>query len=101
MRDVIDLMQVQGHWPPASPKTKGRDVLAEVAEKHGISVAALISQSTMKRFYIPRQDAYFSIKSLCPHLTWAQIGQLVGGRDHSSVMHGAAKHAARHGLQMP
>ncbi|MNR52727.1 Chromosomal replication initiator protein DnaA [compost metagenome] len=33
----------------------------------------------------------YSIRQLCPHMSLPHIGRLLGGRDHTTVLHGVRK----------
>ena len=68
-------------------------IVSVVAEHFGITSADILSQKKNKEIAHPRQIAMY----LCCEMTQTplqQIGKLMGGRDHSTVIHGRDKIAA-------
>lgn len=66
------------------------DILTAVAEYYAVSADDLKGPQRSRSISIPRQMAMY----LCRRLTDASlpyIGQALGGRDHTTVMHGCAK----------
>jgi chromosomal replication initiator protein len=61
-----------------------------VAEAFGVPVDGLISSRRSRHLAIPRQVAMFLIKDQLD-LTYVEIGNLFGGRDHSTVIHSVTK----------
>ena len=68
-----------------------RDVADFVAERHGMTFERLCAPGTRRDQARPRQIAMYSIRQLCPHMSLPHIGRLLGGRDHSTVLHGVKK----------
>ena len=65
-------------------------ILSEVADYFGLRVDDLLARSRKKNVAIPRQVAmYLLIHEI--GLPPTQVGRLLGGRDHSTVIHGAGK----------
>ena len=65
-------------------------ILSEVAGYFGIEVDDLLSRSRKRTVSVPRQVAmYLLIHEI--GLPPTQVGRLLGGRDHSTVIHGAGK----------
>ena len=65
-------------------------ILSEVAEYFGIKVDDLLARSRKRTVSIPRQVAmYLLIHEI--GIPPTQVGRLLGGRDHSTVIHGAGK----------
>ncbi len=65
-------------------------ILSEVALYYGISVDDLVGRSRRRAVSVPRQVAmYLLIHEI--GLPPTQVGRLLGGRDHSTVIHGAGK----------
>jgi len=73
------------------------NVLAEVAARHKLTVADLIGPSRAVRYSHPRQEAYFEIYVQCPHMSFPAIARMMGGRDHTSCLHGVRRHCQRVG----
>ena len=88
-----------GYWfwvlPEFAHRPRMRDVAALVAERHGLSLAELKGPSATRRIAWPRQEAYALIRKHCPNISYPQIGQFFGGRDHTTVIYGVRAHEAR------
>lgn len=75
----------------------GSTVLAEVAKRHRMSVADMQSLSRKRDVSWPRQEAMYEIFVQCPHLSLPAIGRMLGGMDHTTVLHGVRVHCKRIG----
>ena len=65
-------------------------ILTEVANYFEIQVDDLLSRSRRRKFSLPRQVAmYLLIHEI--GLAPTHVGRILGGRDHSTVIHGAGK----------
>ena len=65
-------------------------ILSEVASYYGVKVDDLLARSRKRIVSVPRQVAmYLLIHEI--GLPPTQVGRLLGGRDHSTVIHGAGK----------
>ncbi len=65
-------------------------ILSEVADYYGLAVEELVARNRKRSVSVPRQVAmYLLIHEL--ELPPTQVGRLLGGRDHSTVIHGAGK----------
>ncbi len=65
-------------------------ILAEVAGYYGLDVEDLVARNRRRAVSVPRQVAmYLLIHEI--GLPPTQVGRLLGGRDHSTVIHGAGK----------
>jgi chromosomal replication initiator protein len=69
-------------------RTSGHDVLRAVSTYYRLSIADLESPARYRSIARPRQLAMYIMRQRCPHLTLPAIGRLLGGRDHTTVMHG-------------
>jgi chromosomal replication initiation ATPase DnaA len=78
--------------------------MAEVAEviavKHGLSLEDLIGRATRHSVAWPRQEAMYELSQRrlsSGRRRWStpQIGQFLGGRDHSTVVWGIRAHLRR------
>jgi chromosomal replication initiator protein len=81
----------------ASLATDGRqrrvsvaDVLEAVAEHYRISLDDLCGKQRDKHIVVPRQVAMYLMRQET-EASLMEIGQALGGRDHSTVMHGCEK----------
>ncbi|SDB34829.1 chromosomal replication initiator protein DnaA [Eubacterium oxidoreducens] len=83
--------QLQNIISPDKPKEITAQLIIEVVSDHfQVSMEKLLSTNRSKDVVRPRQIAMF----LCNELTDSSseaIGNLLGGRDHSTVLHGAKK----------
>ena len=67
-----------------------QQILCEVASYYGVKVDDLLARSRKRTVSVPRQVAmYLLIHEI--GLPPTQVGRLLGGRDHSTVIHGAGK----------
>lgn len=71
-------------------KTSPQAVLKSVAEFYDISASDLIKRSRKKEIVKPRQVAMFLLREETK-LSFPEIGQKLGGRDHSTVIHACEK----------
>ena len=65
-------------------------IRARVADRYGVRPDALASKRRTKNLTVPRQVAMFLIKELLD-TPLVQIGEVFGGRDHSTVIHSIRK----------
>ena len=75
-----------GWHVPASTETMA-SILAEVAAKHGLTVKDLRGPERSRRFSKPRQEAMWRMVE-AKRWTLTQIGHQLGGRDHTTILHG-------------
>ena len=68
------------------PRMDGARVLSAVSAVSGIKLDNLTCQRRARRLARPRQVAMYLMREYTP-LTLPQIGRIVGGRDHTTVMH--------------
>ena len=71
-------------------KTSPQVILKAVADFYNISAADLIKRSRKKEVVRPRQVAMFLLRDETK-LSFPEIGQKLGGRDHSTVIHACEK----------
>ena len=71
-------------------KTSPQTILRAVADFYNISSADLIKRSRKKEIVRPRQIAMFLLRDETK-LSFPEIGQKLGGRDHSTVIHACEK----------
>jgi chromosomal replication initiator protein len=84
------LNSILAHPADLSP---GRIVHA-VAQHYGLDEAELVGPSRRRDVSVPRQLAMFLIREETD-ASLPQIGQLLGGRDHTTIMHGCEKIGAQ------
>lgn len=71
-------------------KTSPQSILKSVSEFYNISSSDLIKRSRKKEVVKPRQVAMFLLREETK-LSFPEIGQKLGGRDHSTVIHACEK----------
>ncbi len=62
-------------------------IIEVVAEKYGIKVYDLRGRSRKKQYVVPRQVAMYLCRKLIPSITLCEIGEVFGGKDHTTVLH--------------
>ena len=72
----------------------GHKILVEVAKKYKISVAELKSIRRNRSLVLARQEAMWLMRTLTS-LSYPQIGNLLGGRDHTTALYGVRRHESR------
>jgi hypothetical protein len=68
-------------------------VLVEVAREFGVAVHHLQSARRARQFARPRQVAMYFAYTFTRR-SFTEIGRYIGGRDHTTIMHGVDKVAA-------
>jgi len=62
-------------------------ILEAVATSEGIGIEDLVGQNRSAKIAIPRQIAMYLLREI-NDISFPQIGELLGGRDHTTVMYG-------------
>ncbi|WP_197531613.1 helix-turn-helix domain-containing protein [Posidoniimonas corsicana] len=70
----------------ARPSPPAGEIVATVARYYGLPKAKLTSSSRQKSIVLARAVAIYLTRELTP-LSYDQIGKLLGGRDHTTVLH--------------
>lgn len=78
----------QAHSTRRKPSPK--QVIEEIAEYYGLRVDDLSGKRRSKDVVLPRQIAMYILRSELD-LSFPQIGGHLGGRDHTTIMHGCEK----------
>jgi len=68
-------------------RVTGRAILTATANHYDISHGEIIGSARFRRVCRPRQVAMYLIRKHCPHMSYPRIGELFGGRDHTTAMH--------------
>jgi hypothetical protein len=79
-------------------RTSVADIVRETAAKHGLSVNDLLSQCRRRAYAWPRQEAMYRVFTECPHVSYPEAGRRLGGRDHTTILHGVKAHCRRNGI---
>jgi hypothetical protein len=74
-------------------------IVREVAAKHGLSERSLLDPCRQRAYAWPRQEAMYRIFTECPHISYPEAGRRLGGRDHTTVLHGVRAHCQRNGIE--
>lgn len=77
-----------------------RSILAEVCAERGVTEADVLSQSRKRRIAHPRHEVMWRCKQVKrqdgrDRYSLPQIGAFLGGRDHTTALHGVRAHKAR------
>lgn len=86
--------EMYGPWRPILPLAQWQIILQEVSEKHGVSIIDIKSARRDRPSVFARHECMYR---MCKETTLSlpQIGKRLGGKDHSSVMHGRDQHIKR------
>lgn len=68
-----------------------KDEAEVIAKKHGLTLEFVLSRSSARRPARARWEIMAMLRARGN--TYPRIGQLLGGMDHSSVLHGCRRHA--------
>ena len=80
-------------------RTSVADIVRETAAKHGLSVAVLLGHCRQRAYAWPRQEAMYRVFTECPHISYPEAGRRLGGRDHTTILHGVRAHCKRNGIE--
>jgi hypothetical protein len=71
-----------------------RRILHEVSVKHGVTIVDICSKRRPLHLVTARHEACYRLRH---ETTWSypRIGTILGGRDHTTIIHGVRKHAKR------
>lgn len=75
---------------PNEKNVKPAKVITEVAKFFNIDIKEIKGKRRTKNLVAPRHVAMYLLKEL-NQLTFVEIGQILGGRDHTTIMHGTEK----------
>jgi len=88
MKEVKNILNAYLNTPYR--KTSPQVILKSVADFYNISASDLLKRSRKKEVVKPRQIAMFLLREETK-LSFPEIGQKLGGRDHSTVIHACEK----------
>ena len=66
------------------------DILEKVCNHFGVTQSAIYSKSRKRDYVVPRQLTMFFTAKLTK-MPASRIGKLIGGRDHSTVIHSCSQ----------
>ncbi len=67
------------------------DIKKAVASYYKIKVSEMESPKRSRNIAYPRQIAIYLIRELCPKYSFPKIGEIFGGRDHTTILHSYEK----------
>lgn len=79
---------------PFARLTPWKRILEEVCEKYGISRVDILSDRRSQKYVIARHEAMYRMRHETT-MSYPAIGRRLGGKDHTSVMHGIKRHMHR------
>lgn len=80
---LADLLPQKKNIPPSK-------ILEAVAEMEGVKVDDLVGQNRSAKFSTPRQLAMYILRQYI-EISLPQVGEILGGRDHTTVMYATKK----------
>lgn len=90
-RSIVDMVDYVIEMP--SP-TRWKVIVKEVCEQHGVTFSQVIGRQRSRPLVAARFEAYFRLSEETG-FSLPQIGKLMGGKDHTSVLHGIRMHKQR------
>ena len=87
--DLVEGAEVFG-----SARPRMSDMLDRVASHNGLSRSELIAPGRRQHVSVPRQA--FMAAAIGAGFSYPQVGRFLGGRDHSTIIHGVEAHRRRY-----
>lgn len=75
------------------PMTPAQRIIRDICQKHGVTMGELLSARRARPLVAARHEAMYRL-SKETSMSLPAIGRRMGGRDHTTVIHGVRKHAA-------
>lgn len=75
---------------PRRSEVQPDEIVRRVADSFGVSVDSILSRDRTRQIALPRQVAMYLLREEA-HCSLPQIGEALGGRDHTTVMYGCDK----------
>lgn len=75
---------------PETREIEPEQILTTIAQEYGVTLDELLSHSRSQRVAFPRQVAMYMLREES-ELSLPKIGELLGGRDHTTIMYGHEK----------
>jgi chromosomal replication initiator protein len=79
-----------GDMLPRRTNVETPEVIRKVAETFGVTVEALLGRDRSRQVALPRQVAMYLLREEA-NVSLPQIGEALGGRDHTTIMYGCEK----------
>lgn len=88
---TLDFVREQlGKKAPSNNPPDPKKVIASINQLFSIKMVDLAGPKRIKQFVVPRQIAMYLLYEDC-RMPYERIGELLGGRDHTTIMHGVQK----------
>jgi len=88
---IGQLLGKDGEGVPVSQKKVGiEDVIESVCKQYSLKKGQILSDSRVKTLALPRQILMYLLRTQLK-LPLQEVGKLIGGRDHTTVMHAVEK----------
>jgi len=75
---------------PRRTEVRSDEIIQRVAEKFGLTIDRILGRDRTKQVALPRQIAMYLMREEANY-SLPQIGEALGGRDHTTVMYGCDK----------
>jgi len=75
---------------PEPKEIEPEQILKTIAQEYGVSLEELLSTNRSQRIAFPRQIAMYMLREES-ELSLPKIGEILGGRDHTTIMYGHNK----------
>jgi len=75
---------------PRRTEVKPDEVVHKVADAFGVAIERMLGRDRSREVALPRQIAMYLLREEA-HISLPQIGETLGGRDHTTVMYGCEK----------
>ena len=83
---------LRDHITPQAPReVTPVYIISTVAEHFNISMEEIASQRKTREIVYPRQISMYLCRKMLPDIALKDVGKYLGGRDHTTVMHGVEK----------
>ena len=79
------------------PLTPAQNIIKEVADKHGVTVAQIKNHSHKMKIVKARQEAAYRMKTELL-LSLPKIGRVMGKRDHTTILHAIRRYKKSNGI---
>ena len=91
----VPVAPIKAQAVPMAPSERvtASDIIHEVCQRYGILKQDLISGTRQRHIAKPRQECMFRLSNEMG-MSLPQIGRILGGRDHTTVLHGIRAHEA-------
>ena len=75
---------------PQHNEVQPSEIVSRVADTFGVTVERLLSRDRSRQVALPRQIAMYLLREEA-NISLPQIGEVLGGRDHTTIMYGCDK----------